>query len=280
MQDNVTTRNKSFENFLVAFMVFEIFWSYFTGFSFWFGGAVAQIINGRLIFLSKILLWIVFIIGVSKYPSIATKKNMSYGVAYVIILLLTWMFTLINCGIPANSLIVWAFNGFVIISMNDHLKLRCFDIFARWLAVMLVPAMAEYIIYELTGFGIVTAQGVQRGTYDIYLDQLLLNFLTTNYPIQRFQFLTEEPGLVGTCCAFMLFALKGKPQYRIQYIIYLIAGLLTFSFAYYVLLAIHVVLSWGVTGVKFRYIVIFAATGFIFYYYFSEYLDILVNSRI
>lgn len=278
MRENarIAYRYSSSEKFLVGYLVFKIFWSFFTNFSFWYGGALIHLLGERFTLLTDIGLWMSYFLCVSVKSTITTKQDTRNAIVYVAILITIWLLTLLNSGIAENNLIVYAFNGFVIIGIRDELKLKCFDGFVKVLAIMLIPAAVEYVIYELTGVGIITASNIQRGTYDLYVDQLLFNFVYTNYPIQRFQMLTEEPGLLGTCCAFLIFALRGKPQYRFQYVVFIIAGLLTFSFAFYIMLVVHLATS----GIKGGYVLLFVVVGSLFYLYFKDAIDVMISYRI
>lgn len=121
--------------------------------------------------------------------------------------------------------------------LKDEYRFRIYHFFIKILALLLVLSIVEYIVYHATGFmvhmGDVTRQ-ITGGMVEF--EHAILNvFQAWSF---RFQSLTDEPGRIGTLCGFLLFT-TNLTYYKKEFIVFLISGLLSFSFAFYVLLGIY-----------------------------------------
>ena len=261
---------------MVGYMVFLIFWSLLTGLQFWSGGVFSSFLDGRIGYVFFILLVVLLITTLSSSPKAFPPQNIRIGFAYLITLLLVYILHILATGVFDNNLIIWALQGFVLISLRDDLKIRCFEIYIQLLGILLLFAIIEYILFVLTGFGVVTAANVQRGDSAQFFTQLVFNFIQKNFDFPRFQFLTEEPGLLGTACGFAIFALRQLPKYRLQYFIFIFAGLITFSLAFYVIFILHILTS----NVRAKYTILILIAGVLLYYLLKDYIDYLLFYRI
>lgn len=131
--------------------------------------------------------------------------------------------------------------------LRDEYRFRIYHYFIKGLAFLLLLSIVEYIVYHVTGFvlhvGNVTRQ-ITAGSVEF--EHALFNmFQSWSF---RFQSLADEPGRIGTLCGFLLFT-TNLTYYKKEYIVFLISGLLSFSFAFYVLLGIyllaHLKSRWG-----------------------------------
>ena len=98
----------------------------------------------------------------------------------------------------------------------------------------------EYVFY-LQGMYIPIglAHRDSRDAYDLI--QGLFNFFSLYMEgVTRFQSLAEEPGLIGTLCALLLFVVDRR-KHRKAFWIFIVAGVLTFSLAFYVLFALYLI---------------------------------------
>ena len=101
-------------------------------------------------------------------------------------------------------------------------------------------SLIEYIFY-LCGWYISLGNANRIGV-DIYnYIQLPLNLIQISN-ISRFQSLANEPGLIGTLNALLLFNLN-RESYTKEYLILIITGLFTLSLAFYILLILHFLIS-------------------------------------
>ena len=94
----------------------------------------------------------------------------------------------------------------------------------------------------------------------------------------RFQSIADEPGGVGTTCAFLLFLTSGNKIYKYQYIIFWIAGLISFSFAFYIMAAFHLLFSTS-NRKTIIYILFVSILAMVLNYYFSDAFEKLILDR-
>ncbi|MBR1792156.1 MAG: hypothetical protein IJ764_00755 [Bacteroidales bacterium] len=267
-----------YDKFLVGFTVFMTFWNFFTGFKFAFGGILWLATGGKinLVFIYTFVLVAAGLLMLN--PRSFSSSNVRFAIPYAASYLIVYFINYARLSNFDNNLIIAIINGCIFILLRDDLKARCFDIFVRSLAVILLLSSIEYIIYFITGWGIRLFHFVERDapTGVQVFDQFLLNLISITGDTYRFQCLCEEPGVVGTLCGFLIFVLRPLRRYRFQYAVILTTGLLTFSMAYYVLLSIHILTS----GIKIRTILLILILSAITYVVFQDFFDKLILERI
>lgn len=120
------------------------------------------------------------------------------------------------------------------------------EVFAKYtwlLTILLLLSAIEYVIYMTMGRGIILSSVTRSTDYrDTFFFHLLFNVIRTDVAIPRFQGLFVEPGNLGTCCAFMLFATWKMKSMRFPFFVFLFCGMLSMSLAYYVFLLIFLIL--------------------------------------
>lgn len=131
--------------------------------------------------------------------------------------------------------------------LKEEYRFRIYHYFIKILAFLLVLSIVEYITYNTTGFVIELGDVIRKQLAgDVYFIQGLFNFFT-EWSF-RFQSLADEPGRIGTLCGFLLFT-TNLTYYKKEFVVFLLSGLLSFSFAFYVLLGIylltHLKTRWG-----------------------------------
>lgn len=172
------------------------------------------------------------------------------------------------------------------ILLREDLKLRVFDVFIKVMSVLLVCSITEFLIYQFTGFRYVLFDNL------IYLEQVpmvqtLFNIMHPESPYGilglanffRFQSLADEPGGLGTIMGFLLFATVGNPKYKRQYIIFWIAGMLSFSLAFYVIAFAHLIVSFRNKGSK-GFLLLFVVVAIVGYSLFRDVFDYMIVGRV
>lgn len=170
--------------------------------------------------------------------------------------------------------------------LREDLKLRIFDTFINVMAILLMLSMVEFLIHMFTGFRYIVFDNL------IYLDkrpmvQTLFNLMYPEnqyefgalFGFSRFQSLADEPGGVGTIMGFLLFATIGHPKYKWQYIIFWMAGLLSFSLAFYIMAFVHLIVS-SVNKNNWVSLLFFIAIAFFAYSLFKDVFNNLIIDRI
>lgn len=181
----------------------------------------------------------------------------------------------INHDSPPGGLSVSVIQGCVFLSLRSRIEWRVVSVFVWSFSILLCLSIAEYLVFLFTGKGVVLAF-LQRGDYNQYFIQLLFNVFRADASLPRFCSLVEEPGLLGTLCCFLLFVTEGEKKYRFPWCIFLISGMLTFSLAFYALLAVYAVYKMR----SIKYAAIMAMMIIIGYFSFTEFAETLIVERV
>lgn len=144
---------------------------------------------------------------------------------------------------PNVRLLVDVFFACSFLRLKREARLWVYDKFIRVLAILLFLGIIEYVLFYI-GISFVVGESTRPGTIRIF-NQGLLNLIPL-YSIGffRFQFITEEPGYMGTLLFFIIATLNCA-KYKKEFIVFTIAGVITFSLAFYLL-----VLLWGISKLK------------------------------
>ena len=165
------------------------------------------------------------------------------------------------------------------LALNNDSKFWIYDKFIKILAIILGLGIIEFIASSF-GFVQIIGETVRpNSTNTITYYQTYFNILPYYYTTgaARFQSIAEEPGLVGTLCFFILATIDIQ-KYKIQTIIFWIAGILTMSLAFYVLIVL-----WGLTKLRtfsLKYIIIALFVIGLTSYVFKEQINNVIIERI
>ncbi len=275
------------ENLLVYALVFLGLWDFTLGFTPYTGGGLGPIVSSMKIgllldfFCCFLLLYHSFNRSYT-FNKTVTNKNMVivFSVAYIFyitkeLLGLNIMGVLFS---PIKFIILILF-----LRLRDDLKVRIFDGFIRVVAVVLALSIIEYLIYVFTDQRWVLFNNLLYLDYRPY-EQTIFNLMPEwRIPLfgnlYRFQSVAEEPGGVGTLCSFLLFATYGCEKYRFCYIIFWIAGVLTFSLAFYIIAFFHLV---SVIVIKRNHMMLtfILLLMFCLLHFFQEAFDALILDRV
>lgn len=285
--ESLLYKNKQ-ENLLVYAFVFLALWDFTLGFTAYTGGGFGSVFNN----LKVGILLDFFICGLLLYHKNSRKysfngtsmnKNMALVFTFAYIFYLTTdLFCLNIFGalfLPFQIFILYSF-----LRLRDDLKLRIFDGFIRIIAIIFVLSIFEYLIYVFTDQRYVLFSNLYYLGERPYVQTLFnlmpeSNVLSIFSNMHRFQSIAEEPGGVGTLCSFLLFATYGSKQYRFQYIVFWVAGLLSFSLAFYIMAFVHIAM---VTIINRNYSSLFIIVMLIslLFYYFPDVFEMAVMDRI
>ena len=236
------------EGFLVNTFVFFTFWSLFTGFPIAFNGFFRTVFSGKLGLLLIFVQFIIYMYYISNCPKCFSKSNIKYTLIYILSLLYVCLLVYLSVSEIAVDILTPLFSTPFFILLRDDLKIRCLDRFIKIFSVILAFALLEYFIYLVFHRGFIVYSGLGRvgfeyvNVFSVY-DQYLLNIYYMGQEFPRFQCLCEEPGCIGTICGFLIYALKGRKEYKFQYFIFIIAGVFAFSLAFFALFALHFLLN-------------------------------------
>ena len=166
----------------------------------------------------------------------------------LIVVLLSLLF---NGEISPIGIISGAVYGYLCIILKNVYKQQVFDVFVKSFSFLLLLSLIEYLIFMFTGVGMELGIVYRSNYYPHY--HLILNLIKVAK--MRYQFIAAEPGDIGTLCGFLLFILDGLKQYRKQLYVFILAGLVSLSFAFYVFFALFIL--WNTSRIKLKQIVIF-----------------------
>ena len=167
-----------------------------------------------------------------------------------------------------------------ILNMKDIYRGWLFNQFVSIFAILLALCLVEFVLSSYFGISYIRGGEIYRfeGNYHYYY-QGLLNIFPHYYStgIARFQAFTEEPGLVGTLCAFLVATTEFR-THKWQVVVFVMSGVLSLSLAFYILFSV-----WGMFQLmmlrKFKYSILigFVFSAFVFVFY-SEFSDSIVQS--
>lgn len=126
--------------------------------------------------------------------------------------------------------------------ISYELQVRIIKCFVWVLAILLTCSIVEFAIYETTGWGIVLGNTTRVTTVrETHFVNLLFNLVGTDYGEARFRSIADEPGRIGTLCGMLIFLAWRVRSLHIPFIVFVISGIISFSLAFFALLAIFLI---------------------------------------
>lgn len=274
----IGTKLNGQDSFLVNSFVFFTFWSFFTAFPIAFHGFFRTVLGGRLGLLILLAQIIIFGLYAIQHPRCYSVKNQKYALVFSFALIFIWLLKALYVSEFDNGLVSPLFSAAVLILLRDDLKEECLNRFIKVLAVILLLSIIEYLIYILSNKGVLLFSNLERfGADDSFTlqiqlyDQYLFNVVASGTDFPRFQSLCEEPGVIGTICGFLVYATRGREDLKFQYFVFVIAGFLSFSLAFYALFAMHFLTSSKVRGSTLLILALLIVLAYVYLYEFFEY---------
>lgn len=130
--------------------------------------------------------------------------------------------------------------GSILLSLKREKQIEILHVFLDLYCFLLLLSLIEFLIFFVTGRAIISTE-VYRSNGQFFYN-LLFNMIKVT-PIPRFQSLADEPGLIGTLNAFLIYALADNKKYRYHVLLLIVSGILSFSLAFYILLIIKLCTS-------------------------------------
>ena len=133
--------------------------------------------------------------------------------------------------------------GYYLLSLKYKYKVWVFDRFVSVVALLFGLSALEYILASFFGISHIDPTPLYRTVYsENYFFQGIITIFPAYYQsgFARFQAFTEEPGLVGTLCAFMLACIDIK-QKKWQAAVLIICGILSMSLAFYLMFVLWII---------------------------------------
>lgn len=271
------------ENFLVYLLVFAAWWQFMLGLHLFAGGLT---ILWKAVYGEILLYLVIFATAVVfnnrkakifQHSGLTSRIVSLFAICYLPILFHAFLVLSIGALLPFLLIILY-------LQLRDDLKVRIFDTFIRVMALSLFFSVVEYLFCVVTSHYYTVFSSIPTDTGAKTFDQTLFNFIPLEHVVNlgpfsffQFQSLSDEPGNVGTVSAFLLYASSNCKRYKYPYIVFWISGLLSFSAAFYILAAIHLVFSLKRKNIKL--LIIGGVLASVLYYYFQEAFDLFVFRR-
>ena len=144
---------------------------------------------------------------------------------------------------PSVGVLCAILMGYYVLSLKPKYKIWLFDRFTTLIAILFGLCVLEFVLAVFLGISCIKHTPIYRFDTDAhYFYQGIITIFPYYYQfgLARFQAFTEEPGLVGTLCAFMLACLNIK-EYKWQMAVFIMCGILSMSLAFYLIFVMWVV---------------------------------------
>lgn len=192
--------------------------------------------------VESVIVFLLCVLGFSIRPHIIKNKPYCYlfFIGWVVVFLMSIILAGTRPGLP---LIVAFLFCLFFLFLKVKIQKKVFKRYVFCLTIFVLLSAIEYIIYTITGKGIVLATVTRSTSYkDTTFDHFVFNIVAHTL-VPRFQGLFKEPGNMGTMCAFMMLATWKIKSMRYSFFVFLICGLLSLSLAFYVFLLVFFVTS-------------------------------------
>ena len=185
----------------------------------------------------------------NKYKPIVLK--------YFIVSIVAWGSPLLfHFQAPYVKVIVQLIFACVFLLLRDDAKTWVYDKFIKLLAILFFLSIIEFLFAQIGKVYIIGTTIRPNSDIPGHFYQTIFNILPHYYSngTARFQSITEEPGLVGTLCFFIISSIDMK-KYKFQTIVFGVAGILSMSLAFYVLISIWLIFKLKSLSFKFIFLV-------------------------
>lgn len=167
-------------------------------------------------------------------------KDIKNGIWFSVIWVIIWCISILfNGDIPVTSTVLFAIFGSAFLTVNNKIRELSFYYFTKVFSIFLLLGIIEFLFY-LKGYFIplgITERSITNGKYTLV--QGFFNFFSLySKDMIRFQSMAEEPGLIGTLCALMVFVIDRK-VFRKEFYVFIVSGFLTFSMAFFILISLY-----------------------------------------
>lgn len=145
---------------------------------------------------------------------------------------------------PSIGVLCAIIMGYYLLSLKCKYKVWVFDRFVSIVALLFGLSALEFVLASFFGISHINPTPLYRKIEysEIYFLQGIITVFPSYYQsgFARFQAFTEEPGLVGTLCAFLLACIDIK-QRKWQAAVFIICGVLSMSLAFYIMFVLWII---------------------------------------
>jgi hypothetical protein len=171
-----------------------------------------------------------------RYKSKSYKEPLLYFSAWSFLYLWSFLISGEVIGFGYITILVYSV---LFLSLNLDYQLTIAKFFIWGLSILCLCSATEYVIYLITGQGIVLGSATRTTVaQSTYFTHYIFNLILNGDHAIRFQGLADEAGRLGTLCGMLIFLIRKLEMSKWPFYIILMSGLLSFSLAFYVLLAI------------------------------------------
>lgn len=208
------------------------------------------------------------------------QRNKDIALLYCFIVTVAWGISLLfHLELPSIKLLYELYFASCYLALCDEAKSWIYQRFIKILSVIFFLGIIEYI-FAYMGISYTWGEAVRPNstdTHPFYWGTFNIFPIYYKNLFFRFQSITEEPGLVGTLCFFILTTLDFK-KYKYQALVFLLSGILSMSLAFYLLIGLWGGLYLLFNKVKvFLYSILFVT---IIYACFKQSIDQRILNRI
>lgn len=178
---------------------------------------------------------------------------------------------LIHLQMPFTTDILQWVTIFLIVTLTDNNRVTILNTAVTILTIVVLLAIIEYIIGYITGVSVQLATVYNESSVfsrTSYFTHSFFNLYWEGELQHRFQALTSEPGHLGAICGFMVGFLPFNKKYRKNILVFLLAGILSLSLAFYIYLLFIVIYKLIAKQIGFKLlfvlVTIVVATAYIF----------------
>lgn len=186
----------------------------------------------------------ILLISIYKRNMLSLTENKKVRPLFIASFFIYFVITIVIHGEkPSIGVLCAILMGYYILSLKSKYKIWLFDRFKSLLAILFGLSALEYVLAVFLGISYINHTPIYRFETDAhYFYQGIITIFPYyyQYGLARFQAFTEEPGLVGTLCAFMLACLNINKD-KWQMVVFIICGILSMSLAFYLIFVIWVV---------------------------------------
>lgn len=163
--------------------------------------------------------------------------------------------------------------------LKPEYRFWIYDKFIKILAVIFCLGIIEYVLAMLgiTHFWGLLHRQVSSGILPFYQGTFCIFPSYYGHSVFRFQSLTEEPGVVGTLCAFILFTID-REKYKKEFYIFCLAGILSLSLAFYLLLLFG--LLGKIKAMKLKFLLVSVLLASSVYFVFENAINERIVNRV
>lgn len=175
-------------------------------------------------------------------PNKITDKNKR---KQALLFLLVWLFIYLVSIVTSFQLvplisILYIIFGSLLLSLKQEKQHDILHIFLDLYCLLLFLSLLEFLIFFITGRFFISTEVIRSNGQVFY--NLIFNLVKIT-PDPRFQSLADEPGLIGTLNAFLIYALADNRKYKYHVLILIVSGIVSFSLAFYIMFLFKLVTS-------------------------------------